>query len=953
MEFGLLGSLAVHDGREHRPVPAAKQRVVLAALLLRGGVVSLDELSEDVWDGRPPAGAAITLRNHVLRLRRQLGDEAAVRVRSRPPGYLIDVADDEFDVTRFRALRASAAKAVATADWHTASSRLGRALDLWRGEPLQDIPSQRLRDRHGALLSELYIEAVEARVEADLQLGHHDHLPAQLQDLLRAHPYRERVSMLLMRALIAVHRRADALETYRRTRHRLAEDLGIEPGPELQALHQRILADDPTVVRQALVAVVNDASAPLPVSVAEPVSVLRQLPADLVTFTGRRAETARLVGAATGATPPGTVMIHDIEGMGGVGKTQLAVHVAHTLVRAGHFQDAQLYVNLHGFDPAQPPASPVAVLGTLLSQLGVPSPQIPAEVDARAAMFRDRLHGKSTLLLLDNVADEEQIRDLIPSATGCLVLVTSRRSLVGLDGAVLHHLDAFTHDEALELLARIAGPERVGAEPDTADLVVEACGRLPLAVALAAARLRSRPAWRLADLVRNLTEGGLDVWRTGSRAPRAVFDLSFDGLDQPAQRLFAMLGMHPGDDFGAPAAAAAAGVNGSDARAVLEHLQDEHLLQGTYNGRYRFHDLIRSYAAELAMSELSADQRRRASRRLIDWYLATADDARRLIDPARQNTALEASGPAPAPAPAPATNSFADADEALSWCDLEAANLLSCVRFAATIGYPEAAWRLPIAAYAYYQLRGRWDDVEQTHRYALDQTQAHGGGPRVQALLLRGLGTAAARRHDYVRAEECFRGILTLTQSEPESVERAYGYHNLSVIAHEQKLYAECVQFSRQALAIFEAAADSYGQTLSHNAIAISSNALGDFPQALEHGARAFDLAEATGSLHQQARAALAIGETNYLMKDYQRALTHHRQALELNQRAGYLMAQAETHYELGLTYQAIQEYETARDHLASALAILRQLEAPEAAIVEAEHARVEALIVTRPAMGA
>lgn len=943
MEFGLLGSLAVHDGREHRPVPAAKQRVVLAALLLRGGVVSLDELSDDVWDGRPPAGAAITLRNHVLRLRRQLGDEAAVRLRSRPPGYLINVAEDEFDVTRFRALRASAAKAVAAADWHTASSRLGRALDLWRGEPLQDIPSQRLRDRHGALLSELHIEAVEARVEADLQLGHHDHLPAQLQDLLRAHPYRERVSMLLMRALIAVHRRADALEAYRRTRRRLAEDLGIEPGPELQALHRRILADDPTVVRQALGAVVNDASAPLRGSVAEPISVLRQLPADLVTFTGRRAETARLVEAATGATPPGTVMIHDIEGMGGVGKTQLAVHVAHTLVRAGHFQDAQLYVNLHGFDPAQPPASPVAVLGTLLSQLGVPSPQIPAEVDARAAMFRDRLHGKSTLLLLDNVADEDQIRDLIPSATGCLVLVTSRRSLVGLDGAVPHHLDAFTHDEALELLARIAGHERVGAEPDAADLVVEACGRLPLAVALAAARLRSRPAWRLADLVRNLTDGGLDVWRTGSRAPRAVFDLSFDGLDRSAQWLFAVLGMHPGDDFGAPAAAAAAGVSGSDARAVLERLQDEHLLQGTYNGRYRFHDLIRSYAGELAMSELSADQRRRASRRLIDWYLATADDARRLIDPGRENTALEALGPYKGPAPA--AGGFADADEALSWCDVEAANLLSCVRFAAAIGYSKAAWRLAIVAYTYYQFRGRWDDVEQTHRYALDQPQALGGDPRVRALLLRGLGTAAARRHDYVRAEECFRDVLTLTQAEPDSVDHAYGYHNLSVIAHEQKRYAESVQFSRQALAVFEAAADSYGQTLSHNAIAVSSNALGDFPQALEHGARAFDFAEARGSLHQQARAALAIGEAHYLMRDYQRALTHHRQALDLNQRAGYLIAQAETHYELGLTYQAMQEYETACDHLASALAILRQLEAPEAAIVEAEHARVEALI--------
>ncbi len=301
--------------------------------------------------------------------------------------------------------------------------------------------------------------------------------------------------------------------------------------------------------------------------------------------------------------------ISAIDGMAGVGKTQLALHAAHELVRGGRFTDAQLYVDLRGFDADHPPVDPAVVLETFLRQLGVAAQRIPAVLEERAAMFRDQMHGRDALILLDNAAGEEQIRALIPASPSCLVLVTSRRSLAGLETASLHTLDVFNPAESVTLLARMAGNDRIAAEPEAAAAIAEACGFLPLAIALAASRLRARPTWTLAHLVHRLHAPGLDVFSAGNRALRPILDLSYRGLPPSTKFLFCTLGLHPGDDFSAAAAAATGGTSATETDRILERLQDEHLLQRTASRRYRFHDLVRRYAAELIHTELTAAER--------------------------------------------------------------------------------------------------------------------------------------------------------------------------------------------------------------------------------------------------------------------------------------------------------------------------------------------------------
>ena len=436
--------------------------------------------------------------------------------------------------------------------------------------------------------------------------------------------------------------------------------------------------------------------------------VLRQLPADLATFTGRTGDLARLVEltAAAESGTATTVVISAIDGMAGVGKTQLAIHAAHMLVRAGRYNDAQLYVNLRGFDGEQPPVDPPAVLEEFLRQLGVPARQIPEGTDARAAMFRDRTHDKDALILLDNAADERQVRDLIPAGPGCLVLITSRRVLAGLDGANLWSLDAFSSGEALDLLARIVGADRVAAEPGAAAQVVAQCRFLPLAVALVAARLRSRPSWSLADLSERLEDQMrlLDELATGGRGIAAAFALSYQNLTDEQRRMFRFLSLHPGADFDAGAAAALAGSAQREAERLLEDLLDANLLQQRAVGRYGLHDLLRVYARDQLRAQTPEPHWTAATTRLLAYYLATAANAERLLNPARQELSLD---------PATETCSpleFTDQASAWQWCDTEYANLQGAIRLAADTGCHTIAWQLPVVLSVYFRHRAHRHD---------------------------------------------------------------------------------------------------------------------------------------------------------------------------------------------------------------------------------------------------
>ncbi|WP_433170362.1 NB-ARC domain-containing protein [Actinoallomurus sp. CA-150999] len=435
-----------------------------------------------------------------------------------------------------------------------------------------------------------------------------------------------------------------------------------------------------------------------------PVGVFGQLPAELATFTGRVHELTRLIETAThrhGSESARTVVISAIEGMAGVGKTQLAVRTAHELVRAGHFTNVQLHVNLRGFDPDVPPADPAAVLEAFLRQLGVPAQHIPVSREERAAMYRDRLRERDALILLDNAADEDQVHDLIPAGPTCLVLITSRRSLAGLDGVTPHLIGTFTDTESLDLLTRIAGRHRVTAEPEAATRIVEYCDRLPLALALTAARLRSRPARSLAEHADRMQAGRLEAIRAGGRAIRPVFDLSYRDLAEPVQRVFRLLGHHPGPDFTPALVAALADIPAHQAEAALEQLHDENLIRQNTPGRYELHDLLRAYATELADADPEPDPTAPVDR-LATWAVTTGHAVAHAIG------TPPLSGVPPGGAARPMR--FASYDKGLTWFDNERQNLAAIQDSAARAGLHHRVWQLASVQKEFGIVRHQFED---------------------------------------------------------------------------------------------------------------------------------------------------------------------------------------------------------------------------------------------------
>jgi DNA-binding SARP family transcriptional activator len=561
VRFGLLGTLVLAYGAK-APVAVSgpRQRALLASLLLSANApVSLDALAEAVWDGSPPPGAATTLRSHVRRLRQALGPGAGERISACDPGYQICVQEPELDVLGFEAACRDAAAARRGARWQEASAAAARGLELWRGTPLRDVPSQVLRDQFVPALEELHLQALEDRAEAELRLGRHDGLISDLRGLAARYPVRERFRGQLMEALARAGRQAEALEAYRQAREALVDELGIEPGPQLRLLHQQILAGDPALTSPPgeAVALTGDSAPSAPSAGAT--AVPRQLPAAPEYFTGRHGELDRLAAIAHGVgAHAGTVVISAIDGMAGIGKTALAVHAAHRV--AERFPDGQLFLDLHGYTQGHPPRTATEALEWLLQALGVPPERIPQDGDQAAALYRQRLAGTRTQIVLDNAAHAAQVRPLLPGGGSCLVVVTSRRRLKALDDAQLVSLDLLSPPDAVALLRAVAGPGRLPADDPLPGEVAELCGYLPLALRIAGALLRHRLAWSLEDLAEKLRDQHqrVSALSDGDRELPAVFDLSYASLEAPHRRLWRLLGLIPGPDLDSYAAAALA-----------------------------------------------------------------------------------------------------------------------------------------------------------------------------------------------------------------------------------------------------------------------------------------------------------------------------------------------------------------------------------------------------------
>ena len=714
LEFCLLGPLVVRCGGVVLPVPRGRQRAVLAVLLLNAGrVVSVGEIAETLWGPAPLPSAPATVRNYVKRLRRVLRDADRARIVTRSPGYLIRVDPGELDVARFEALLEGARNAARGGSWEAAADQVREALALWRGEPLADVESESLALREVPRLAELRLQAAELRLDAELRLGRHGVVIAELERMVAAHPLREHLHALLMLALYHDGRQAEALAAYQHARRVLVDELGAEPGAELRELHRQILTTGPVLA--------GPESGRLPPG-ARPAGggprpvVPRELPGPVPQFVGRAAELADLTGMLdrASAQTPRTLVIWAIAGMAGVGKTALAMQWAHRV--ADRFPDGQLHVNLRGYDPGQPMSAADALAGFLRS-LGVAEQDIPAETGERAARYRSLLTGRRMLIMIDNAGDVEQVRPLLPGSPSCVTVVTSRDALSGLvarDGARRLDLDLLPPAEAMGLLRALIG-ERVDAEPEATATLAGYCARLPLALRVAAERAAASPGVSLADVTSELADQQdrldlLDAAGDRLTAVRAVFSWSVRHLDDEAARAFRLLGLHPGADFDAYAAAALTDTALRQARWLLERLARAHLIQPAGASRYGMHDLLRAYAADQAADQDSEQERGAALTRLFDHYLATAAVAAGTLFPADpdQPALPQPAGPVP-PVTSPAA--------VLAWLDARRSTLVAVAAHAADHGWPGHAIGLAATIFRYPDV-GHFTDAAAMHGHA-------------------------------------------------------------------------------------------------------------------------------------------------------------------------------------------------------------------------------------------
>ncbi|MFE9744866.1 BTAD domain-containing putative transcriptional regulator [Saccharothrix saharensis] len=797
--FRVLGPLEVWRGDVPVPVPAGRARLLLAVLLLNANrPVSVDELVDRLWDGGAPNPdrARATLQMVVRRLRQALGESNVVRTATN--GYLAEVPPDALDLDRFRAL--------------VAEERFGEALALWRGDPLSDV----LRPEEVAPLLEERLAVLERRVEADLEAGRAAELVPELRSLTREHPLRERFWAALVPALHRSGRTAEALAAYQEVRTLLADELGVDPGERLRDAYEEVLG-----------AGVGPRGRPI---------APRQLPADVRSFTGRHGEIAELDRVA------GDARVVAITGMGGLGKTALAVHWAHRAAAA--FPDGQLVVNLRGYDHDLRPLTPGQALTHLLGGLGVAPERIPLGLDDQVALYRSVVADRRTLVVLDNAADVAQVRPLLPPGAGNFTVITGRddlRGLVALDDAVLVRLAGLAPAEAVDLLRHILGPDRVDAEPDAIADLVRVCAGLPLALRVAAATLTVEPGG-VADYVAALRSGDrlaeLEIPGDLPAAVRSTFNLSYRKLTPTAQRLFRLLGVTPCRDFTAESAAALSGVGLDEVRSTLGELLRAHLLEQHRPGRYALHDLLRLHAEGRARTDETGPERDRAVDRLLDFYLHNVDRADRVLRKSRTELPLT-----PLTDAVPLV-SFPDRRRAVGWLDDEFANLRVLIGFARERGRLEHAWQLPTGLWGYLYLSSVWAEWSTLTRIALDAARL--------------LGNRFAE---------------------------AVALHTLGSIHRNTLRGEEAVPLLRQALEIREEIGHEHGIAVTLTELASAYQALGRYELSVEHGKRAAERRAEQGDL-----AGLVVTLNNYagtllLAGDPEQALEVCLRAVALSER--------------------------------------------------------------------
>lgn len=914
MWFGLLGPLEVRIEDQELLVPAPRQRVLLAALLLTPRVaVSSARLCDLVWDGRPPSGSAVTLRSYVKRLRQSLGPAAGARIVTAGHGYLIEAAADEVDLAQYAELCQLGEAAVRSSAWERAAELLGRAENLWRGRPLDDIPCQELQSAELPRLEQLRLQAIRWRIEADMHLGRSGSVVPELYALTAEHPLHEPFHQQLMVALYSSGRQADALAAYRRARDVLVQEVGVEPGADLRLLQQRILAGD----RDLLAGPGPSRAAPA------------QLPPDVSRFVGRAGELAeltRLAGERAAAGSGSTIAV--ISGTAGAGKTALAVHWAHQA--AGSFPDGQVFLDLNGFGPAGSPVTPSAAVRRILEAMQVPVARIPPGFEGQIGLYRTLVFERRVLVVLDNAKDADQVRPLLPGGAGCMALITSRSSLAGLvalEGARSVTVGVLSPPEARLMVAERLGSRHPEADLAATDQLIEACARLPLALAIATALVATRPGQSIGTVADDVARVGhqLDALNAGDMTAslRAVFTWSYQALTAAAARMFRLLAEHPGPDISASAAASVAGLPSARARAALGELTGSHLLNEHAPGRFAFHDLLRAYAAEQLRVIDGPAERRAAAQRLLDHYLITAKAAARALSPSRKLPSLEPAAPDVQP------EDLAGEDQAMSWLRAEHQVLMRVIGYAAGEGFDRYAWQLPWVLTDFLDRDGHWHDWQASQRIALAAALRLGDGA-AQAMAHRYIGRACSQLQDLDAAQDHLSRALELEHQFGKPTAQASASIDLSHLHEQRGNIADALASAQLALSIYQSERYLLGEALALNNVGWYHARLGNYSETLRWCRQALELCGQVGYTIGEGHSWDSLGYAHQHLGEPAQAAACYRRALGIYRQLGIRYEEARVLNRLGDIARSAGDALGARQAWQSALDILTELGHPD-----------------------
>jgi DNA-binding SARP family transcriptional activator len=968
----LLGPVDVIVAGKPAGISQPSQRILLAMLALSAGrVVPVVALIDALWQEAASRPREKNLHVQVHLLRRRLAELEPGRAKSRivtaPPGYLLELGDGELDAASFATL-ARQGRALATAgNAAAASDLLTEALRLWRGPALGDVADACTRlEAEAAGLEEQRLAVLEDQGEAGLAAGRHADLAARLPALIAQYPLRERLRGQLMLALYRCGRQSEALAAYQHARDLLCEELGLDPGPQLQALQRQILAADPHLDlvtaadgnHQGRQDVRTDPAAepwlisprppggtvaaperPGPAGQALEAQVAqaltpRQLPAGVRHFAGRDTELLELdcLLGELGAVQTPTVVV--ITGTAGVGKTALALHWAHRV--AARFPDGQLHVNLRGYDPSGAPMTASEAIRLLLVGLGVSREQIPDTQEAQANLYRSLMAERQMMIVLDNAHDPDQVRPLLPGGPGCLALVTSRSSLSGLiagDCANPVPLGLLAERDAQALLAARLGADRTSAEPAAVRQIIGLCARLPLALAITAARAATQPALPLAALADELADeqDRLDALDTGEQATsvRAVFSWSYRQLSEPAAALFRLLGSHPGPDVTVSAAASLAAVPRPQARRALAELAAASLVTERTAGRYVLHDLLHAYAAEQASAGGNPDERAAARVRLIDYYLHSAHGGTLLLAPLGHPIVLDP------PSPGVVAEGLISHEQAMTWFRAELHVLLAVVKLAAATGLDAQAWQLPWTLRSFLDGQGLWQDWAAVNEIALAaaaRLQDHTGlgwthHRMAQVCSLSGQIDAGLEHNRLALEYFALAGNLGGQGS---------AHLGMCISLGRRGDHVAALRHGEQALTLFRTAGDRIGEAYMLHLVGLELARLGSGEQGRDHCTQAVELYGELGDDGGLADAWHSLGTVHQRLGEYVEAIACFQQALMLAAQLGDLWGQAYCLINVGDTHDEAGDLASARETWQQALEMLGDLQHPDADRVRA-----------------